>query len=69
MPYEGPRHQELALSDLLDRILHKGIVISGEATITLAGVDLVYIGLQVLITSVENVNKTPETDSDRMEKS
>lgn len=45
--------QELAIADLLDRALNKGIVIWGEATISLAGVDLVYVGLKVLVASVD----------------
>ena len=53
MPLEPPDRQELALSDLLDRALNKGAVIWGEATISLAGVDLVYVGLKVLVGSVE----------------
>lgn len=53
MPLEPPDRQELALSDLLDRALNKGVVIWGEATISLAGVDLVYVGLKVLVGSVE----------------
>ncbi|WP_310619235.1 gas vesicle protein [Flexibacterium corallicola] len=57
MPFESANHRELAISDLLDRALHKGIVICGEATISLAGVDLVHVGLQVLVASVDTVQK------------
>ena len=35
-----------AISDLLDRALKKGVVLWGEATISLAGVDLIYVGLK-----------------------
>ena len=38
---------ELALADLLDRALNKGVVLWGEATISLAGIELVYVGLKV----------------------
>lgn len=55
MPLESPDRQELAISDLLDRALNKGVVIWGEATISLAGVDLVYVGLKVLVGSVDTV--------------
>jgi len=44
-----------AISDLLDRALNKGVVLWGEATISLAGVDLVYVGLKVLVSSVETM--------------
>jgi gas vesicle structural protein len=43
----------VSLSDVLDRLLNKGVVVAGEVVITLAGVDLVYLGLNVLLSSVE----------------
>lgn len=49
--------QDLALADLLDRALGTGVVICGEATISLAGVDLVYVGLKVLVGSVDAVQR------------
>lgn len=50
-------NEELALIDLLDRALTKGVVIWGDVTISVADVDLVYLGLKVLLTSVENADK------------
>jgi hypothetical protein len=43
---------EPSLVDLLDRLLGKGIVISGDVVISLAGVDLVRIQLSAVIQSV-----------------
>ena len=43
---------EIALVDLLDRLLGTGVVLSGDILISLAGVDLVQISLRALITSV-----------------
>ena len=43
----------LALSELLDRALNKGVVLWGDATISVAGVDLIYVGLKVLLASVD----------------
>lgn len=57
MPLEAPDRQALAISDLLDRALNKGVVVYGEATISLAGVDLVYVGLKVLVGSVDAVQQ------------
>ena len=57
MPLEPSDRQELAISDLLDRALNKGVVIWGEATISLAGVDLAYVGLKVLVGSVDAVQQ------------
>jgi hypothetical protein len=44
--------QPVALVDLLDRLLGAGVVISGDLTISLAGVDLVQVRLHALISSV-----------------
>ncbi|HQS10362.1 MAG TPA: gas vesicle protein [Xanthobacteraceae bacterium] len=51
---------EIAVADLLDRVLHKGLVLWGEATISVAGVDLVYLGLKILLTSTDTVNRMRE---------
>jgi gas vesicle structural protein len=45
--------EELTLLELLDRVLDKGVVLSGEVTLSVADVDLVYLGLRVLLSSVE----------------
>ncbi|MCX2730492.1 gas vesicle protein [Saccharopolyspora sp. NFXS83] len=44
--------QEVALVDLLDRLLAGGVVLTGDITISLAGVDLVRVSLRALITSI-----------------
>jgi hypothetical protein len=44
---------ELGLSDLLNRVLDKGVVISGSVTIAVANIDLVRVELNVLIAAVE----------------
>ncbi len=44
---------EVSLLDVLDHVLNAGVVIHGSLVISLAGVDLVYVGLNVVLTSVE----------------
>lgn len=44
---------EVSLLDILDHVLNAGVVIHGSLVISLAGVDLVYMGLNVVLTSVE----------------
>ena len=44
---------EFTLLELLDHVLTTGVVIRGSVVISLAGVDLVYLGLDVILTSVE----------------
>ena len=46
------RRREVALVDLLDRLLAGGVVIGGDITLSIADVDLVHVGLRALITSV-----------------
>jgi gas vesicle structural protein len=48
----GEPNDDLSLLDVLDHILNKGVVIRGKLIISLAGVDLIYLGLDVLLTSV-----------------
>lgn len=44
--------QEVALVDLVDRLLGGGVVIAGDITLSVADVDLVYLSLRALVTSV-----------------
>ena len=58
----APRDDEWSLLELADRLLNRGVVLSGEAMISVAGVDLIYLGLNVVLTAVENL-KTPHAPS------
>lgn len=49
--------EHVSLCEALDRVLNKGAVIVGEIIISVANVDLIYLGLQVVLTSIEK----PET--------
>jgi hypothetical protein len=49
--------QRVSLCEALDRILNKGAVISGELTIAVANVDLLYLSLQLVVTSVETARR------------
>jgi Gas vesicle protein len=44
--------RDVALVDLIDRLLGGGVVIAGEVTLAAADVDLVYLSLRVLLSSV-----------------
>ncbi|MBI2488111.1 MAG: gas vesicle protein [Planctomycetes bacterium] len=46
-------NQHISLCETLDRILNTGVVIHGDITISVANIDLIYIGLRALLTSVE----------------
>jgi Gas vesicle protein len=44
---------ETSLLDILDHVLNAGVIIRGNLVISLAGVDLIFVGLDVILTSVE----------------
>jgi hypothetical protein len=54
---EIARQREVALVDLVDRLLAGGVVIGGDITLSIADVDLVYVGLRALITSVATADE------------
>ncbi len=49
---------EVSLLDILDHVLNSGVVIHGSLVISLAGVDLVYVGLNVVLTSIETARRS-----------
>lgn len=49
------RSKDITLLEILDRVLDKGVVVSGDIVISVADVDLIYVGLKVLISSVETM--------------
>jgi hypothetical protein len=48
---------ELSLFEMLDHVLGKGIVIAGEITISVANVDLLYLGVNILAGSVDTIQR------------
>jgi len=51
------RSKDVTLLEILDRVLEKGVVISGDIVISVGDVDLVYLGLKVLLSSVETMER------------
>jgi hypothetical protein len=56
-PLEEFDLEELSFLDTIDHVLNKGMVISGEMIISVAKIDLVYLGLNVLLGSVEAIQQ------------
>ena len=59
---------DLSLLETLDHVLNFGLVISGEITISVADIDLLFIGLNVLLGSpdrIEEVLKKRELQVDK----
>jgi hypothetical protein len=69
------QEDELSLLETLDHVLDRGLVIAGEITIAVADIDLIFVGLNVLLTSVETAREVLDNSdkgrvtSDRQEKS
>jgi hypothetical protein len=55
---EGPRLEEqVTLVELVDRVLHKGVTLTGDIVLSVADVDLVYVGLRVILASVSTLER------------
>lgn len=62
LPQTEPLAQrQVALVDLLDRLLSGGVVVTGDLVLSIADIDLVRISLRALIVSVSTQNPTPWT--------
>ena len=48
--------RDVALIDLIDRLLGGGVVIAGDITLAVADVDLLYLGLRAMVASVGTAN-------------
>src|SRR5688572_32026197 len=57
---------DASLLDIVDNVLNKGVVLSGDLTIALAQVDLIYARLSVLLCAADRV--LPHEDTDFMER-
>ncbi len=65
--FELGEEDELSLLETLDHVLDKGLVIAGEITISVANIDLIYLGLNVLLGSVEGVSRVLGDREQRIE--
>ncbi len=50
--------ERVSICEVLDRVLNKGVVVAGEVTISVADVDLLYLGLNLVLTSVETARES-----------
>jgi hypothetical protein len=48
---------DLSLLETVDHVLNRGLVIAGEITISVADIDLIFLGLNVLVSSVETAHE------------
>lgn len=50
--------ERVSVCEVLDRVLNKGVVVAGEVTISVADVDLLYLGLNLVLTSIETARES-----------
>jgi len=48
---------ESTVVELLDRLLHKGVVLGGDVAISVADIDLIYLRLQLMLCSLETARQ------------
>jgi gas vesicle structural protein len=56
-PLDRAPEQQITLLELVDRVLNKGVVLTGDITLSVADVDLVYVGLRVLLASAGTLDR------------
>jgi gas vesicle structural protein len=59
-------HDQVVLSEVLDRVLNKGAVVAGEVVISVAGIDLLYLGLNVLLASFDTARTALQSAQTRV---
>ena len=57
MVTEEWEESDLSLLETLDHVLNRGLVIAGEITIAVADIDLIFVGLNVMVSSVETARE------------
>ena len=55
MKNSAARMHEVTLLDVLDRVIDHGVCLAGDVTLSVANVDLIYLGLRVLVAPSERL--------------
>ena len=51
--------RQMSLAELVNRVLDRGAIVTGEVTISVAGVDLLFVGLQLVLAATESLDRRP----------
>ena len=62
------RSKDITILELLDRVLNKGVILVGDIVISVADVDLVYLGVKLMLSSVETMEQLKSGKAIRDEK-
>jgi hypothetical protein len=52
--------KDITILELLDRVLNKGVILTGDIVISVADIDLVYLGVKLMLSSVETMQQLKE---------
>jgi hypothetical protein len=61
--FHPQRTRHVSLCEALDKVLNTGVVVLGEVTLSVADVELIYLGLQLVVTSVESGRELTPTNA------
>ena len=51
------RQRRVSLCETLDRVLNKGVVVAGDIIISVADIDIVYVGANLVVASMETMRQ------------
>jgi hypothetical protein len=54
--FQSSDEEQLSLLELVDHVVNQGLVISGHITVSVADVDLIFVGLNILLGSVDTID-------------
>jgi len=49
--------KDITILELLDRVLTKGVILTGDVVISVADIDLIYLGVKLMLSSVETMDR------------
>jgi hypothetical protein len=55
--------KDITILELLDRVLNKGVILTGDIVISVADIDLVYLGVKLMLSSVETLEQLKSAKS------
>ncbi len=55
--------KDITILELLDRVLNKGVILTGDIVISVADIDLVYVGVKLMLSSVETMEQLSSVKS------
>jgi len=55
--------KDITILELLDRVLNKGVILTGDLVISVADIDLVYVGVKLMLSSVETMEQLKNVKS------